>query len=90
MVVCSYRLGNGPVKIYFVFFRKQFHHFATFPATAVTLQDFTLLQLTGSYNLSENIRIFGRIDNLLDKEYEETLGFATPELSAFIGTEIEF
>jgi vitamin B12 transporter len=29
--------------------------------------------------------VFARVENLLDREYEEVIGFGTPGMSAFLG-----
>ncbi len=51
----------------------------------VTLDDFVLVNLAGSYELFQGIVVIGRIENLLDQEYEEVLGFSTPGIGVFIG-----
>ena len=64
--------------------------FTNFPATRVELSDHTVVYLAGSYELSESLSLFARIDNLFDKEYEEVLGYGTPGASAFGGIKLSF
>ncbi len=59
--------------------------FAVFPAQRVKLSPYTLINLSANYDLFDYMRIFGRIENLFDVDYEEVLGFGTPGISAFGG-----
>lgn len=56
-----------------------------FGAVPVTLDDFTLATLSGSWRLTPQLSLFGRLENLFDQDYEEVLGFTTPGLAAFAG-----
>jgi len=49
------------------------------------LDSYSLLNLSGSYRVSENIEAFARVDNLLDEDYETAAGYNTPGISAFAG-----
>jgi vitamin B12 transporter len=62
--------------------------FFTFPATRVTLNPYTLINLALSYKLSGNCTIFGRLVNLLDTPYENVKGYGSPRLSAYGGLQI--
>lgn len=53
--------------------------------TNVTLDDFVLVNVAGSYEVIEGIEIYGRIENLFDEDYEEVLGFDSPGIGAFLG-----
>jgi vitamin B12 transporter len=59
--------------------------FSVWPAARVSLGDYTLVNVAASQDLSEHCQLFGRVENLLDQEYEEVKGFGTPGISAFIG-----
>ncbi|MBI5967505.1 MAG: TonB-dependent receptor, partial [Deltaproteobacteria bacterium] len=50
--------------------------------------DYTLVNLAVSYDISKNIRVFGRIENLFDREYEDVWGYGTPRFSLFGGIKI--
>lgn len=62
--------------------------FSTFPATRVTLDGYTLVNLTASYDIARSVRVFGRIDNLLDRDYEEVFGFGTPGITTYAGVKL--
>lgn len=51
---------------------------------------YSLVNLKGSYLLHKNLALFVRIDNLLDKSYEEAAGYGTPGISAFGGIKAAF
>jgi vitamin B12 transporter len=48
------------------------------------------VNLAVSYDITKNFQLFGRVENLLDKEYEEAKGFGTPGLSFFGGIKLSF
>ncbi|MGI9385841.1 MAG: TonB-dependent receptor plug domain-containing protein [Methyloligellaceae bacterium] len=52
------------------------------------LDDYLLVNLSGSYDVSSNVRLFGRIENLLDDDYQEVFGFETAGVAAFGGVKI--
>jgi vitamin B12 transporter len=65
--------------------------FDLFPVPTRTEADaYTLFNLAASYRLTKNIEIFGRIDNLLDEEYEAVLGYGTAGRSAYIGFRVSY
>jgi len=48
------------------------------------------LDLKAVYEFSEGIEIYGRIDNLFNKEYQQVFGFGTPDRSVFAGLRGKF
>jgi vitamin B12 transporter len=66
--------------------------FPPFPAPSeyVTLASSWLVDLTASYDISGNMTAFARFTNLLDEEYEQVYGFATPGRAAFVGLRAGF
>ena len=46
--------------------------------------------VNGSYKLSGTNELYFRIENLLDKEYQQIFGYGTPERSGFIGLRSKF
>ena len=55
-----------------------------------TLDDYSTLDVAMSYDVSDTLQLFARVDNIYDEIYEETFGFATPRVSAFAGATITF
>ena len=62
--------------------------YATSPI--VSLQEYVLVNLNAEYRLTEAISVFGRIENLIDEEYEEVFSFATPGRSVIGGVKARF
>jgi vitamin B12 transporter len=65
--------------------------FRTFPANRVSLDDYVLVDLATSYTFDLNhryiqdVKIFGKVENLFDEDYEEVFGFSPPDPSFRVG-----
>jgi vitamin B12 transporter len=64
--------------------------FSTFPATRVTLADYGVANLAGSWRIDERFEVFGRVENLFDTEYEEIEGFGVAGAAVYIGGSASF
>lgn len=51
----------------------------------VTLDASTVVNVGGSFKFTEYLEAYGRVDNLLDADYEEVFGYNTQGLTAFVG-----
>ncbi len=49
---------------------------------------YTLVNITAEYRLTANAILFGRVDNLLDRHYQEPIGFLQPSLGIFAGIRV--
>ncbi|MBM4196739.1 MAG: TonB-dependent receptor [Gammaproteobacteria bacterium] len=56
----------------------------------VALDAYTLVNLTASWEFSPESVIYGRIENLLDEDYQDVYGFNTPGIGGFVGLRTEF
>ncbi len=54
-------------------------------ANPVMMDDFVLANVAIAYKLTKQIELFGRIDNLFDKDYEEVPGYHTTGIGFFAG-----
>ena len=73
-------------------FRVLFHAFG-FPAFAtesVTLDDYWLVTAAASYKVQPGVEVFGRVENLLNRKYEEASGYNTPGLAAYAGVRFTY
>jgi vitamin B12 transporter len=52
------------------------------------LDGYTLVNLTASYQVTDRVQVYGRIENLFDEQYEDVLGFNTPGIGAFVGVRL--
>ena len=50
----------------------------------------TRFDVAGRYQMSDSIEIYARIENLLDREYQQILGYGTPGVSGSIGVQLRF
>ncbi|MEZ6030846.1 MAG: TonB-dependent receptor [Hyphomonadaceae bacterium] len=57
--------------------------FGTFLPTPVDA--YTLVRLGASYKLSDTVELYGRVENLLDEEYEEVIGYRGAPQAAYVG-----
>jgi vitamin B12 transporter len=62
--------------------------YATSPV--ISLQEFVLINFNAEYKLSERFSVFGRVENLLDENYEEIFSFVTPGRAAYGGVRARF
>jgi vitamin B12 transporter len=53
------------------------------------LGSYSLVNISGGYRITDNIKLFARIDNLLDEDYEVAEGYSTPGFSSFAGIRFE-
>jgi vitamin B12 transporter len=54
------------------------------------MKDYLLVNLAGSYDITKNLQVFGRVDNLFDRQYEEVAGYGTPGIGAYGGVKVSF
>ena len=50
---------------------------------------YTTVNLAVTYNLTRHLALFGRLDNLLDRHYENPIGFLQPSIGAFAGIKVK-
>jgi len=55
-----------------------------------TLDSYLVVNLAAHYDLTENLRFYGRIDNLFDEEYEEAWSYATSGLAGYLGLRVSY
>ena len=65
-------------------------NFSYYPAQRVNLGGYALVNLSGKYHISDIVELYGRVNNLFNKYYEEIFGYAPPGLSAYLGVKLDF
>jgi len=60
------------------------------PAETVSLDAYTLVNLTGSIAITDSVSLYARVENLFDTTYENVYGFATPGIGGYLGARIKF
>jgi len=51
---------------------------------------YTTVDVAAAYQLSRNLSVYGRVSNLLDRHYENPVGFLQPSIGAFAGIKTKF
>ena len=60
----------------------------TIPSGMATLDDYLLVTASASYDVTDRIQIFGRIENLLDERYQEVFSYNTMGIGAYAGLRV--
>lgn len=55
-----------------------------------TLDSWTRVDVSGSYDLNDRAELFARIENLFDEDYQQILGYGTPDLSGYVGVRLRY
>ena len=63
--------------------------FTTFAAERTELAGYTLVNLNASFELTDTVEVHARVENLLDEDYEESIGYTTPGAAVFAGIRID-
>lgn len=59
------------------------------PSEIVDLDNYTLVNLAGHWEMTPRLTLTGRVENLLDEDYEEVFGFRAPGTGAFVGLQFK-
>jgi len=51
----------------------------------VDYEAYTVVNLTADYDINSQLSVYGKIDNILDEEYQSVAGFATSERAYYLG-----
>lgn len=61
-----------------------------FTAIRTKMDSYTLARIGASYQLTDTIELYGRVENVFDTDYEEVLTYATPGQAAYVGLRFKF
>ena len=64
--------------------------FTDFSSRRQKLNDYYLVSIATTYKASENMKIFAKIENLLDEEYEEAFSFQSTGIGFFSGIRLQY
>jgi vitamin B12 transporter len=56
----------------------------------VDMKAYTLVNLGATFDINSSLQIFGRVENLLDEDYQEVFTYATPGRAAYGGVRVRF
>lgn len=88
----NYRIaakGNVNLGILYVGKRDDYDY-STWPAERVELGGYLLVNMAASYDVTRWLQLFARVDNLLDRDYEEVKGYGTAGIGAYGGVKLSF
>jgi len=51
---------------------------------------YTVIDLSAAYDVTDDLTVFGRLENVTDEEYEEVYGYGTPGISGYGGAKVRF
>ncbi len=51
---------------------------------------YTVARFTASYQVTEQLQFYGRLENAFDEKYTDPAGFAQPGFAAYVGTRVKF
>ncbi|MDD9841215.1 MAG: TonB-dependent receptor, partial [Alphaproteobacteria bacterium] len=64
--------------------------FSTFPSKQVALDDYHLVKLGFNYMLTDAVRLYGRVENALNDDYQTVLSYNSPPRAAYMGVQFDF
>lgn len=59
-------------------------------AGSAVLGGYTTVDLTARWSVLDNVSLFGRVENLFDRDYQEVLTYRSPGRSAYAGLTVSF
>ena len=54
------------------------------------MEDFFVVNIFADWAVTENLTLFGRIDNALDRDYESSYGYPSPSAAGYVGARLSF
>lgn len=60
------------------------------PGNFTRLDGYQLVTIRASFPLTDEVELYGRVENLFDENYQTTAGFGTPGRGAYIGARARF
>nr|WP_319485388.1 TonB-dependent receptor [uncultured Cohaesibacter sp.] len=64
--------------------------FADRTDTYVALDDYILVNVGADYQINDKIQVYGRVENLLDENYQEVAGYNTAGITGYVGLRADF
>ncbi len=61
---------------------------AGFPSVTYKLDAYTLVNFAVRYQATRNLQLYGRIDNLLNEDYQTIYGYNTDNIAAYVGIKL--
>jgi vitamin B12 transporter len=69
--------------------QNDFAYNSDFSRLLVSMKSYTLVNLNATYDITKQVQVFGRVENLLDRNYQEVFGFETPGRAVYGGVRLK-
>ncbi|MBW2186958.1 MAG: TonB-dependent receptor, partial [Deltaproteobacteria bacterium] len=66
-----------------------FFNMSDYSSGRIDMSSYSVVNIMAGYDINETVRVFGRVDNLFDKDYNETWGYESPGIAAYAGVKIQ-
>lgn len=66
-----------------------FFNMSDYSSGRIDMSSYSVVNVAAGYDINETVRVFGRVDNLFDKDYNETWGYESPGIAAYAGVKIQ-
>ncbi len=60
-----------------------------FSRETTALDAYTLVNVSARFQLTSGIKLFARVENLLDKDYQNLIGYRNPGVAAYAGVQVD-
>ena len=67
-----------------------FQWFADYSSRRVSLADYAVVNVGADYQINDHAQIYGRVENLLDADYQEVYGYNTAGITGYVGLKADF
>lgn len=90
----SFDNGRGEATLGVVYtgtnYDRIFEQVDPFGQRLISLDQYWLVRVAASYELRPGLELFGRVENLLNQDYQEAFGYETAGIAAYAGVKIKF
>ena len=83
----NYQSGSGKLRLN-SFYRVSKNSIDERFGALIDLDDFEVLDISMSYQVTSEIEVFARIENVFDEKYQEIIGYLTPRRGTYLGFRI--
>ncbi|MEQ8823317.1 MAG: TonB-dependent receptor [Filomicrobium sp.] len=63
---------------------------ASFSSPKVSVEEYFVVDLNASYKVSDEVKVYGVLNNAFDEDYEEVLGFRARPRQAYVGVKVGY
>lgn len=63
---------------------------ASFSSPKVSVEEYFVVDFNASYKVSEEVKVYGVLNNAFDEDYEEVLGFRARPRQAYVGVKVGY